>query len=237
VHEAQARATALDAEVAERRRTELGTLAKRRGELEADIDSLRTYFDGERDRLVASMGEHIDFLTTSFTLRDEPETSVVLDDVEELDDAGDGAAEDAHDAEKVHAEVAMATPPADDAVEGDDDDASATGDESGTGLRSASENLAEALRRAGLDDLVAEDAGEATGPHDALTDDDGEPAWREPGQTADDPFLAELRRAVSDTEPLGPREHDAAALPDAAAVPDDEDAGDAGGFLRRRRRA
>jgi cell division initiation protein len=53
----------------------------------------------------------------------------------------------------------------------------------------------------------------------------------------DDPFLAELRRAVTDTEPLGPRDQ-----PDPAGEPGD-DAGldifeeaDAGGrFLRRRR--
>ncbi|MGD9798632.1 MAG: hypothetical protein AB7V15_11025, partial [Acidimicrobiia bacterium] len=35
--------------------------------------------------------------------------------------------------------------------------------------------------------------------------------WRSvaiPDESEDDPFLAELRRAVTDTEPLGPREHD-----------------------------
>jgi cell division initiation protein len=41
------------------------------------------------------------------------------------------------------------------------------------------------------------DPGEPTGLFDALADDDG---------GTDDPFLAELRRAVTDTEPLGPRE-------------------------------
>jgi cell division initiation protein len=229
VGEAQRRAADLDTEVDERRRTELGTLAKRRAVLEADIDALRDYVDRERQRLVAAMGEHVDFLTSSFALRDEPETSAVLDDLDELDDGdldGDGDA----DAEKVHAEVAMAAPAVEEAS--DDGEADARDDaDGGTGQRSASENLADALRRAGLDDLLADDAGEATGPHDALTDEEAEPAWREPGDTADDPFLAELRRAVSDTEPLGPRDHDE------TVVPDEGDAAESSGFLRRRRRA
>src|SRR4051812_39418356 len=47
VRDAQERATALDAEIDERRRTELGGLAKRRAVLEADIDALRAYVDEE----------------------------------------------------------------------------------------------------------------------------------------------------------------------------------------------
>jgi len=223
LHDAQERAAALDAEVDERRRTQLGELAERRAELEADIDELREYVNGERERLVAAMGEHVDFLTTSFTLRDAP----TIAPAPVIDDAPS-------DTPKAHADVAMAAPPSvgadieDDDVDDDeiDDEPVAEGE-----LRSASENLADALRRAGLDDLLADDTGEATGPHDAITDDADQPAWREPGETADDPFLAELRRAVSDTEPLGPRDHEVVANDDAG------DAGDAGGFLRRRRRA
>ncbi|MEA3055210.1 MAG: cell division initiation protein [Actinomycetota bacterium] len=230
LREAQERASSLDAEVDERRRAELGALAERRAELEGDIDALRAFVDGERERMVATMGEHVDFLTTSFALGDAPPTSPepVIDDA-----PSDGG--------KVQADVAMAAAPAvDEDVDDDDDDGDDDDDDddvdapSEAGLRSASENLADALRRAGLDDLITDDSGEPTGPHDAVIDagDDADgPAWREPGETADDPFLAELRRAVSDTEPLGPRDHEVVAQDDSS------DAGDAGGFLRRRRRA
>ena len=102
-------------------------------------------------------------------------------------------------------------------------------------LSSVSENLADALRRAGLDEFVADD-GETTGTHDVVAAEESAPEWREP-LGADDPFLAELRRAVGDTEPLGPRDHEPAA-------PDPDDHGerargddDASGFRRRRRRA
>jgi len=218
VREAQARAEALDAEVDERRRAELGAIAERRAELEVDIESLRTYVDRERERLVATMGEHVDWLTSSFTLREAPEVAP----------APPAAAAPAAPAPEPSVDDAPAAAAADD----QEQQPPAEG-----GLRSASENLADALRRAGLDDLLAEDSGEATGPHDAVvTDEDddadpGEPAWREPGEAADDPFLAELRRAVSDTEPLGPRDHEV------PAPGDDAGDGDAGGFLRRRRRA
>ena len=52
-------------------------------------------------------------------------------------------------------------------------------------------------------------------PHEPVTDACHEPEaaieWREasgpiPAVVDDDPFLAELRRAVTDTEPLGPRD-------------------------------
>jgi hypothetical protein len=79
--------------------------------------------------------------------------------------------------------------------------------------------------RADVDD---EDHAEAAG---AEAEGD-EPMWREEESEDDDPFLAELRRAVVDTEPLGPRDH--VEHPDAGHFDDDE--GSSGGFLRRRRR-
>jgi hypothetical protein len=120
-------------------------------------------------------------------------------------------------------------------------------------LRSAREGLEEAMRRAGLEELIAEDddppsaalfddrAGDITGEFDSLAEattppppddeDAQQPMWRE--EPDDDPFLAELRRAVGDTEPLGPRDpHDAPTGMDLGA--DDDPAG---GFLRRRRRS
>ena len=56
----------------------------------------------------------------------------------------------------------------------------------------------------------------------------------------DDPFIAELRRAITDTEPLGPRDDDDADLemaPGGDELRDGDllDAGRLGSLLRRRR--
>lgn len=209
LRDAQERAASLDAEVDERRRTELGALAERRAELEGDIDELRAFVDRERERMVATMSEHVDLLTSSFALRDAPVTSPAPEIDEDVEDADEEPIDD----DEIDDDEIDDAPPAE------------------SGLRSASENLADALRRAGLDDLLTDDAGETTGPHDAIAVDAEQPSWRESEETADDPFLAELRRAVSDPEPLGPRDHEV------VAHDDSRDAGDAGGFLRRRRRA
>ncbi|HUF33357.1 MAG TPA: DivIVA domain-containing protein [Acidimicrobiales bacterium] len=66
-------------------------------------------------------------------------------------------------------------------------------------------------------------AGEPTGFYDVLAEDDHPAA----GGSEADPFLAELRRAVDDPEPLGPRE----SRTDWA---DDDDGGDKGGPGRNR---
>jgi cell division initiation protein len=85
---------------------------------------------------------------------------------------------------------------------------------------------------------------DATGAYDVLTDDapaadaaaDHEPEdevddvrWKD--DEDDDPFLAELRRAVVDTEPLGPRDHEAPLVHDLG-----DDSEPSGGFFRRGRR-
>jgi cell division septum initiation protein DivIVA len=127
----------------------------------------------------------------------------------------------------------------------------------------AREDLVEALRRAGVDELLA--AAQETipaGPEAALepdvdvdleveveveaprlydaADESGELAldapeavtWNEPVTDDDDPFLAELRRAVTDTEPLGPRDDDDLA----SMFSSDEEAVPSGRFRLRRSR-
>lgn len=68
------------------------------------------------------------------------------------------------------------------------------------------------------------------------TTGDSEPAAEDGDEGDDDPFLAELRRAVSDNEPLGPRDDEANLPPKDERDLDifnDDDGG--GRFLRRRR--
>jgi DivIVA domain-containing protein len=226
VADAESQAAALEAEIEDRRHRELGGLATQRDALQADIDALREHLAQERDRVVAGLREQLAWFESSFRAHDTPEVS---------------------DVEVAHAPAAEVEMRAATFVDAPDVEASDVDDEPEVDeeLRSAREGLEDALRRAGLDDLVASDderpplfddrAGEPTGAHEALDDDDDEePEWRPEGPSEDDPFLAELRRAVGDTEPLGPRDHD----DDVAAGIDLGSEDDApGGFLRRRRRA
>lgn len=85
-----------------------------------------------------------------------------------------------------------------------------------------------------------DDSADATGAYDVLgeespvIDEEPEPEaedvrWKD--DEDDDPFLAELRRAVIDTEPLGPRDHQPPIVHDVH-----DDAESSGGFFRRGRR-
>jgi cell division initiation protein len=99
--------------------------------------------------------------------------------------------------------------------------------------------VAEAEAEAEAGDGEAVDAGEPTGEVEAVDAVEAAP------ETEDDPFLAELRRAVTDDKPLGPREDEprAEAPADGEEADDgfdlfakgDEDPGRFGSRLRRRR--
>ena len=90
------------------------------------------------------------------------------------------------------------------------------------------------------------DAGEATQAHDVLADVDQEPELilSGPGReidTGDDAFFAELRGALEDDEPLGPRDEEP--VPDRVGAPgpplfdqEGSEEGRLGPFLRRKRR-
>lgn len=93
------------------------------------------------------------------------------------------------------------------------------------------------------DDTVGDDRGDATGVFDALADPDDDGRYGEEDgalatAAADDPFLAELRRAVTDDEPLGPREHTVYGTGDGDDEGEDSDAdvSSSSVFRRRKRR-
>lgn len=81
------------------------------------------------------------------------------------------------------------------------------------------------------------DAGASPEAEADAADEAGEGVTEGEDAAEDDPFLAELRRAVTDTEPLGPRDEEAPPAPPAPGEPIDIfDDGEGGGrFLRRRR--
>jgi cell division initiation protein len=273
VAEAEAQASRLDADIATRRRVELGDLAEQRAALQLDVEHLRVFLDGEKERIGAVLRGQVEWLERGYSLADLPAVSDVLAPdapppapvieppvaepfeapmpPSELDEADEPETVAAPDVDDI----------ADDAIAG-----SAVNE-----LRLAREELADALRRAGVDterddvafggEVVADDAplqlapqrpsatpydggADATGQFDVLAEEpdepvaaaelDVQPLWRDEPSTEDDddPFLAELRRAVVDTEPLGPREDDHD-LPDMELGDDSEPSG---GFFRRGKR-
>lgn len=259
VAEATSQAARLDAEIALRRRTELGDLAEHRAALQLDIDTLRQFVEDERARLADALRFQLDWFEGGYRMTSPP----VVSDV--------AAPAPAPAVETRAPEIGEPEPgEPDPEPEPESDPATSAVDE----LRLARAELSDALRRAGvepeeaidepdrafaplsaaspedLDDepplllqpvrpALFDDGADATGSYDVLGEEP--PVVAEPEPEAedvqwkddedDDPFLAELRRAVIDTEPLGPRDHQAPIEHD---LHDDTES--SGGFFRRGRR-
>jgi DivIVA domain-containing protein len=280
--DAEARLATIDAEVAERTRRDLGDLADRRAALQADVEQLTSFFEEHRARLRAELERQLADL-------DAPNAALAVPEPPALHEVDLEA--------PVHEPIDVPVPPPLDAPAVAPMEARAPTEAE---VAQAREDLLEALRRAGVDELLGDDgpatllpdapaepdpgddawrpdpepvaeaapepepepeqpepvaadpgaeaaeptplpapeparpqlydaddesgelaipvaAGEPTGAYDALADEgeaepDDDVRWRDAsGPTPvvgdeDDPFLAELRRAVTDTEPLGPRE-------------------------------
>jgi cell division initiation protein len=239
VADAESQAGALEQEIAERRREELGGLAEERSRLQAEVDELGRFAEEQRARVVAALRE----LDAGLVLRTPPVSDVPVVAAPEPVAAPAAAAVDIEggadvevDGPDEHDELVEPEEPF---VVDVDDASAASGD-----LADARADLEAALERAGVDDgpSVFDDAADDTGQFDLLADGDDEtgdepaqPAWRD--EHDDDPFLAELRKAVVDDGPLGPRDDDPSS---AHHVHDDADGDDdglsSGGFFRRGRR-
>jgi hypothetical protein len=275
--EADARLAAAEQEIAERTRQDLGELADRRATLQADVDALTAFLEQHRIRMRAELERQLAELDAS-----NPSLSVPpAPEVHEVDLGV-----------PVHEPIDVPAPPPVEAPAAAAEPMTFTPTEAE--VAQAREDLLEALRRAGVEELIGEVAPEALlpdtpgaeaveptpepgaeafeptpepavdltegpRPYDAddesgqlripapddtaafdvlaqADDGDDDVHWRNPsGPTPavvdDDPFLAELRRAVTDTEPLGPRDHD-----DVLHVDDHDDAVPSGRFRLRRGR-
>ena len=215
--DADSRAAELDAEIAERRRTELGDLASERAALQADVDALRAFVDAERERLAALLQSHLEEVRRELSVREAPTLSAVATPAPPPPEAP----------VEMRVPETVDAPPLEDEVPetATDDEAESVGEASGE------EEVAEAGRPSLFDDAADEPSPEppwrAAQPATAAVD----LAELEAHALEDDPFLAELRRAVSDTEPLGPRDHE---LPGSMHHHDEDD--DRSGFFRRGRR-
>lgn len=264
--EAEARLAQVEAEVAERTRRELGALSDQRATLQRDVDALQAFVAEHKGRLRAELQRQLADL-------DAPVPSLDVPEPPELSGLEVQLPETPAPVVVPVPEPAAAAEPAAPRLPTEEE------------VAQAREDLVEALRRAGVDDLLAagathepvledptaeaEDApeltwapepdavdespaapqlydaaadesgeiplpvGEPTSLYDVLADeadDDAAASW-EPSEPAgatpptaadedDDPFLAELRRAVTDDEPLGPRDAELfGAAPDEEAVP------------------
>ena len=218
VAEAEAQSARLEADIAQRRRTEIGDLAEERAALQLDIDALRAFAEEQRSQL----SEALRRLEDDLVLPAPPAVA----DVAPLPPAGEVIEEVGPPPEPEPEPEPEVEPEADDE------------------LAEARAELAAALERAGVEpgarvfddaeggdptehfDVLAEEVQESEGVEEAE-----QPAWRD--EHDDDPFLAELRKAVVDTGPLGPRDDDPAP---AAATHDDDEGVSPGGFFRRGRR-
>jgi cell division initiation protein len=272
VTEAEARSAAADEELAERTRLELGALAERRAALQADVDALTSFLEEHRTRLRAELERQLAELDASNVALSVPAPP-------EVSDVDDGVAEP-----EPEPEAELASEPEPVVVEVPVVEAHVPRAPTEEEVAQAREDLVEALRRAGVEDLLGDavrpeeltpwapeaapqpepvpdaaprlydaadesgelevplQAAEATGMYDVLAEDEegADLEWREQepepvpsGDDEDDPFLAELRRAVTDTEPLGPRDVDPVPQRD---DDDDDDAMPSGRFRLRRSR-
>jgi cell division initiation protein len=215
VAEADAEARRITAENETRLRENVSTLESARATLQADVDALDRYLTEEREQLRSTLHALIDRIDTGLQHGDAP----AVDDVEVPEPQAEAEVE----------------------AEGEID----TG--GGAEVTEAADADAREL------DLDGADDGEATQAHDVLVDDaddakgsndESELVLSGPGReidTEDDAFFAELRGALEDDEPLGPRDEEP--VPDrvgASGPPlfDQEvpEEGRLGPFLRRKRR-
>jgi cell division initiation protein len=211
VSDAEDRKAELEREIAERTERELGDIVVRRQEIEADIATLTAFVEEQRANVRMELQRQLDALDALPDVKPPRAT-----DVHERTTAPP-APEGSVTHPPREAPLSAPRPPTDDEV------------------AQARDDLVEALRRAGVDALLpdappavpeAEPAfepqdvpdapqanmtSEATRVYNLAEDDDDEDplAWAaEATADEEDPFLAELRRAVTDTEPLGPRDHE-----------------------------
>jgi DivIVA domain-containing protein len=249
VEEARSQASAEQAEHHERMRVEMAELAERRATLQADVDVLEAYVTEHRNRLRQELTRQLDALEGSASEVPAPplvsavevmpappepyvphppteeELAQARDDlVDALRRAGvehvPSAADEVPSAEVASDEVSTGAKPYDAAEE------SGELDLRGGEATQTFDVLAETDE---ADDVLAWAEPEPTGEVPAVAEEVDEPVSVDP--LDDDPFLAELRRAVTDDSPLGPRDE---SLP--TSFSPDEDAVPSGRFRLRRGR-
>jgi cell division initiation protein len=243
VEDARAQATEESAALNEQVRAEAEELTERRAALRADVATLEAYVTEQRIRLRDELTRQLAALdATTFGLA-EPPPLAVSDPVLEpyAEPLGDPEVELSTPEELAHAREELADALRQAGVEPlalDDDEETFDARE----VEPARPALYDADDESGEIVLPRDDETQAfdalggeqedTGEHDAITWASPDGGRMDDPGFDDDPFLAELRRAVNDDEPLGPRDDDH--LP--FAFSPEEDALPSGRFRRRRGR-
>jgi cell division initiation protein len=189
VEEAEVRRAHLDQEIEARVASELREVSERRAVLETEVAALTSYVEHQRRRMADELREQLAWLEGSghLELPPTPASSAVI-----------GSTAGAPPEDEVALDLAL---PAEEWRRSDPESESDLG-ESDAGDSDAGES-----------DAGANDPDDRGGPVEAQSEraaaGDGlsskvRASW--PADPNDDPFLAELRRAADDPEPLGPRE-------------------------------
>ncbi len=232
---AESRLARLEVEIDQREREQLGALAERRAALEADIEALATFAADHRARLKEALQVQLQAVeAAAFEPPQAPATSGITvgagptaadwvadpdvasaraellaalstvsgeqpdDDDEDPSPPGPVSSAAGAEADVVAPDIAEAPAPPDDAV---DVAWAAAADDEAADVVAASPSPSPVL----FDDEQLPEVVEVPSP----SSDDEPVEWRHAvisDEPDDDPFLAELRRAVTDTEPLGPRD-------------------------------
>ena len=190
----------LEAEIEARIQTELVEVSERRAALEADVEHLGSYVEHHRSRLVEELRTHLGWLERDGAL--EPLAVPALRSPAATATAATADRQEAHPA------------PVDDPARGGGPTPAPTNDPrrevdpqggQAGGLRSDGIVLedSEVIQWGGpdadqVDAVASRDVDEVS---DDITDEVAGDV-----DSSDDPFIAELRRAVDDPEPLGPRD-------------------------------
>lgn len=225
LHDVEARKAELEHEMEARARTELAEVSERRAALQADVEALQSYVDRHRSRMLEELRTQLRWLEGAEPLEplDElrgsgppPSQNAVGGlggDRPTTGEAGPGDPGPKGGAGQVTKQV---TP----AVETGWDDAEAEAlagrEVRGDGDTALDDTALDdrALDDRALDDLDSVPWGDAAEKVASVTGDDTATAHDSTREAdggtddgdSDDPFIAELRRAVDDPEPLGPRD-------------------------------
>lgn len=249
--EAEKRLREVEQEITRRTREELDQLEARRDALKADVDALSAFVDEHRNRLAGELRRELAWLERPelsvpeppvLEVDDIPTSTPAPEEVVAVTDLDQGQEPPAPEVAAAEAQLAEAAEEADDHDSGDDDLAAARAE-----LERALEGMPEPEPESAAEpgrqifDVLAEEqsGGEGTGQFDVLATDDEDDLdlhWRDErphpsDDTESDPFLAELRKAITDDDPLGPRDDDDPFVAEHGSEP----AGS--GWFRRRPRA
>lgn len=209
VEEAEVRRAHLDQEFEARVASELREVSERRAVLETEVAALTSYVEHQRRRMADELREQLAWLESPghLELPPTPASSAVIGF------AADAPPEDELPEDEVALDLALPAGGEYGLVEATNDD-TALDDLDLPWRRSDPESESDLGESdAGESDAGANDPDDRAGPVEAQSEraaaGDGlsskvRASW--PADPNDDPFLAELRRAADDPEPLGPRE-------------------------------